>query len=474
MMEMVCVFWIFLAIITPTIDNVRSTRLMFLELMFPEKDDDIPIEAVSIMQETIDKFLTHLEQVYSDSFLKFSFADPKNPCIIMLSWLNGTSQNVTSLDLDVKLFTHINYFELYTQYYLFNVAEDSYTGCTMYTCKLRFVIASGSYLFHLVPDFSRDECPESLFRIDKNTYQDTLKQSDEDVMSDEELFNQVLKLIKAGTLEANAPQPQVLHYSPKKGRMNSQKLKSYSSVLPTFKRESLTLYHTMERLGLFLLECTLIEMVSLTIQLTRQFLWHKHLMSTNPQYEDLPTYDQFHGTIGFWLPLNLITAVLSFSTSVCLLYDARHFSQYPSPRTCHMFGLSSLFSIIIMLKWLQPIPKIYSVALVIRAAFLRLAYVSISIAPVVIGLMLIGIFLFGFVSKTSESMLVFFQTTLAVTFGDMIFTFYEEFTDNSKTYNLIGFIYCTVFCAFAMWIIFTSFTATMTDVYKDKVHKHMS
>ena len=81
----------------------------------------------------------------------------------------------------------------------------------------------------------------------------------------------------------------------------------------------------------------------------------------------------------------------------------------------------------------------------------------------------IAIFLFGYASEAAESIVKLLENLLSITFGDMISDFYQEFTDGSRVYNALSFVFASTCTAVAMWLFFTSFTAQIASIYIDNV-----
>ena len=122
-----------------------------------------------------------------------------------------------------------------------------------------------------------------------------------------------------------------------------------------------------------------------------------------------------------------------------------------------------------VVQWLHFIPSCYSIVLIIRQAFGTLLLVVIGIFPIAISMAFVAIFLFGYANETSESFVRLLEYLLSITFGDMISDFYVAFTDGSKVYNTLSFVFASICTAVAMWLFFTSFTAQMASIYIDNV-----
>ena len=203
--------------------------------------------------------------------------------------------------------------------------------------------------------------------------------------------------------------------------------------------------------------------------LIKTFARHHHLLKTNPMYEDLDPYEQFHSTIGFWTPIFLISEIFILIMGIVFLVDSQRFTQYLPTSSTMFYGFSSFLILSTVVRWLRDFPACYALVYIIRQAFVKLMEIVIGIAPIVLAIIMIMIFLFGYVGQVTESMIVLVQNLLSVTFGDMISDYYLSMTDGSLTYNVLSFIFCTITTAIAVWLFFTSFTAQMTSIYSEQV-----
>lgn len=239
--------------------------------------------------------------------------------------------------------------------------------------------------------------------------------------------------------------------------------------VPHFNRQKLTFYNNFIKFGFLFLFISLFDTITIWTNLLKTFARHRRLLKTNPMYEDLDPYEQFHSTIGFWTPIFLITEIFILITGIAFLFDSQRFTQYIPTSSTMLYGFSSLLVVSTVTRWLRDYPACYALVYIIRQAFVKLMEIVIGIAPIVMAVVMIMIFLFGFVGQITESMIVLVQTLLSVTFGDMISDYYLTLTDGSLTYNILSFIFCSLSTALAVWLFFTSFTAQMTSIYSEQI-----
>lgn len=413
------VFWIYFKVINPAITTVYQTRMMLISLLLPySTEKKISFSSINSLQSGIENCLTNIERIYKDSFQNFYFENQSYPVVFQIHWLNGSITKSADIEISADIFHHISSLGIFTNFMLM-IDEGDITGCTQWSFEFNVNAGLGSYLFYLEPKMSRSWCPS---------------------------------------------------YIVNNGPINTISTSHYNSVpMPYFDRKSLSLYLYLVKYGTILLAISTFYLISIINSLSNGFKLHKKLMQTNPQYEDMTPYEQFHSTIGFWKPIGFLTEIVVIWTSISFLKDSLTFTQFISQGTRIIFGFCALFSITTVVQWLHFIPSCYSIVLIIRQAFGTLLLVVIGIFPIAISMAFIAIFLFGYASETSESIVKLLENLLSITFGDMISDFYIAFTDGSKVYNALSFVFASICTAVAMWLFFTSFTAQMASIYIDNV-----
>lgn len=412
------VFWIYFKVINPAITTVYQTRAMLISLLLPySTEKKISFSSIKSLQSGIENCLTNIERIYKDSFQYFYFENQSYPVIFQIQWLNGSITESADIEISTDLFHHISSFSISTNFMLM-VEEGDITGCTQWSFEFKVNAGLGSYLFYLNPQMKRSWCPSYVVNSGP--------------------FNTISK--------------------------------SYDSIpMPYFDRKNLSLYSYLVEYGTILLAISTFYLFSIINSLSNGFKLHRKLMQTDPQYEDMTPYEQFHSTIGFWKPIGFFTEIVVIWTSISFLKDSLTFTQFISQQTRIIFGFSALFSIMTVVQWLHFIPSCYSIVLIIRQAFGTLLLVVIGIFPIAISMAFVAIFLFGYANETSESFVRLLEYLLSITFGDMISDFYVAFTDGSKVYNTLSFVFASICTAVAMWLFFTSFTAQMASIYIDNV-----
>ena len=416
---------------------------MFLTTVFTDSDDDDSFASVEEIQEQLDNFLENIQNAYEDSFQDFYFADPSNPIIFHVEWLNGTvSSYNNTFDFNAELFRHITSFDATCNFYLM-VQDGSITGCTQWTLVFRVVIATGSYLFHRAPSFQYSYCPNTIVNNDDSPSLGHTNYSLQNI----EISSRVVGF-KNSTFKFHAKD---------------------SQTIPHFKRSNLALYPQLVRYGYLLLFLAVIHLALLIANIINSFLHHRLKLKKDVMYRILDPYEQFHSTIGFWPFVLLFAEIFAVLAGIWFLRDSQAFTQYPRLPTIILFGFSSFFLIAALVRLLQYYPQAYSTALIVRQVFVKLMLIIVSILPIILSLMFVGIFIFSFVSDLSEKFVILCESFLSVTFGDMISDFYASFTDNTELYNILSFIYVTLAVAIVMWLFFTSFTAQVSYIYSDQV-----
>lgn len=520
LVQVVLILWAYFSLINPTVTNLYKIRSMFLSIMFPDTDDDIPFASTEELQDALDNFLDKIEASFKDSFQNFYFSNPKKPVVFHINWLNGSTIEYPSIKLNSDMFRHINYFDCTCSFMLFDL-DGKYPGCTEWHLKFTVKVALGSYLFYLEPSLKSGECPvyivsssemsrsydpdtthlttdkskklNSVLEIQSNTFNSSFSSnnSDDDHQKNFDRFHKNNKKSNNNFNRNKKKRSKNAKYSlfKRKNKIlnshqdfqyNGPKIFTISSSgipeveespfsVPHFNRQKLTFYNNFIKFGYLFLFISIFDTITIWTNLLKTFARHHLLLKTNPMYEDLDPYEQFHSTIGFWTPIFLITEIFMLVMGVVFLVDSQRFTQYLPTSSTMLYGFSSLLIVATVVRWLRDFPACYALVYIIRQAFIKLMEIVIGIAPIVLAIVLIMIFLFGYVGQVTETMIVMVENLLSVTFGDMISDYYLSLTDGSLTYNILSFIFCTISTALAVWLFFTSFTAQMTSIYSEQV-----
>ena len=232
-----------------------------------------------------------------------------------------------------------------------------------------------------------------------------------------------------------------------------------------------SLYYKSFNLILILLILSIVSSLISIQSLLHRFKKHNYLFNNNPEYHDLENKEQFHKTIGFWAFYYVINNVFSTIASFYMLIDANQLTQFPSNKSLKFFGIQCLLMIVMFLRWMVIFPKVYRVVQITKLSINALLSIILGIFPLLVSLMFISIFLFGFVTMFASSFVKLFESDLSLTFGDMISTVYESYTDGTTYYNILAFIFVTIMVAIGMWLFFTVFTASITYLHRSYLSK---
>lgn len=598
--QVILILWAYFSLINPTVTNLYKIRSMFLSIMFPSTDDDIPFASTEEIQNALDNFLDKIEASFKDSFQNFYFSNPKKPVTFHIYWLNGSVIEYPSIELTSDIFRHIRSFDCTCSFMLFD-QDGLYPGCTQWHLQFAVKVALGSYLFYLEPSLTSSECPVYIvsssemsrsydpdttflttkavktkksnhslythtnntikglasnihFNISENSSASIKNESDVFIYAHEERNNindcsdkksnnnnQKEIDIQNSTNTTTHSVQNISQYKSKGENINinneysinqfmantiNSKMNSNINIdknkrkstnrriktskfsffkrkrlfyktntnfqpnrpniftitskgipeveespfsVPHFNRQKLTFYNNFIKFGFLFLFIAIFDAMTIWSNVLEAFSRHLHLIRTNPVYEDLDPYEQFHSTIGFWNPIFLISELFMIVMGIVFLADSQRFTQYLPTSSTMFYGFSSFLIVSTVARWLRDFPACYALVYIIRQAFIKLMEIVIGIAPIVLSIVMLMIFLFGYVGQVTESMIVLVENILSVTFGDMISDYYLSLTDGSLTYNILSFIFCTISTAIAVWLFFTSFTAQMTSIYSEQV-----
>jgi hypothetical protein len=236
-------------------------------------------------------------------------------------------------------------------------------------------------------------------------------------------------------------------------------------------RSKISLYQPTLRLGFLLLVVSAISLAVIILDFSGGFRRHQFLMANSTEYFDLAFIDRWHATIGFWTPFFVVQAIINSIMGGAALLDTRHITQYPSAAVVRLFGFCSFVTIFTTLRWLRTFPKIYRVMEIMRESGNFVIAILFAVLPAGAAMIFISVFLFGLVSRFDVSYIKLVEAFLSITFGDMLSVVYEAYSDQSKTYNIMSFVFVTIVIIVCMWMVSATFTATMMYVHRVYISK---
>ena len=442
---LICAF--FFSITLPSIDAIYDVRsIISKDMMQIEDKDGHTYSNFNDISDFFNNFFYILEKMEKKSLLNLGFINATKPYEFIIEWKNGTSTFSNRFNLSVELFRHINSISLLSNFYT-AISSGTINGCTQWNVNMK-ISQSSSYLFKYTPSLSYSSCPSEYVFSDSSNLTSLLlnPESDSDSgYSDEVLFQEIFEYIKTG--------------------------KRVSSIFldrkfePKFNKSKIKYIHQTQLFSTILLIISTISSFILIHELYSRFQLHNILNQYDAIYRDLSTSEQVHSKIGYWIFAFLFFNILLAICTIPILFESRSLTQYQLKSTFQYFASGSLGIIICFLRWVKPLKKCYMVVLFFKTAFSYLMSSIIGEFPLVCGMMFISSFFFRF-SDFSTSYHILFECFLALTFGDNISGVYEGFLNGDDTFNIFGFIWVTLLTAIAMWLFFTTFTASVTYVYK--------
>lgn len=461
-------FFFCVNIVAPTVDGLFHNREQFTSFFFPEGEDTIPFSDIETFQEYIDSFLDNLESLVSDSFIDLIFSDKVNPYNIVVNWNNGTSTNHIYIEGSTSFFQHISSMTIETTFSSFSRTTDV-IGCTKWNISVTVLRSTGTYVFETKPKFHYDSCEKGFIR-GMSTEKTTISRRRSSKVSSINGFYRRNVLYAPSKERFDNRLIQQIKYSIETDALDDYVPPLDAKTDSSFYLYQLTLYTPMIRYGLIFLIISLVSLVSDVTNIKEMFEQHRFLLVNSGEYKEKRSFDQFHETIGLWNSLFFLRSMFMLITSISILRASSSLTQYINFDTMKIFGFSSLLSISCCLRWVARWPLIYRSAFIVKQAFSSLVIMFTGQSPVAIALILTGIFLFGFVSRIAENVFLMVEALVSLTFGDSLYSLYDDFSDGSLTYNTISFVYVTLLIGVMIWVFFTSYTALMTSLDHQAMH----
>lgn len=459
LIELVCIISYAAIVATPSITNVYHARYMFTKHFYPVQDDNVPFFRLVDISDFYDRFLTNLEKLYTDSFLSLYYVDPKKPYIFKILWNNGTITEDATYAVTMELFQHIQYIQISSSFFTTSLESDI-IGCSQWEAKIIIQASRQTYTFKTIPVVDRFECSKDIVTSKNGFVRWNKRASDED----EILFIKKIKeQIEAGDFEQiNNAENQSNNNDEIDSTINQE-------IPPVIHRNELSLYYSSQRLSFLLFAISIIRFFVFMNDISRRFTYHRIKLQTNVVYEDIEFSEQLHSTIGYWPIFNLLNSIVGIICSSIMMIDSTKFTQFPSAKALKAFAFPALLAFVECLNWFKRMQKVYRLVVLTRIAIVPFINIFISLFPLAVSMIFICIFLFGHVSKLSISLWKVMEFMIALTFGDMMLDFYRKFSDGSQVYNTLSFIFITMMSIVLIWLFFTTFTATMTNIHRSFV-----
>lgn len=446
LLEIIVLFIILFRLIFPNVRDSFLIRSMFAQKLSFDIDLNVPISRVSDVADFIDNFNDNLDDFINGSFMHIFYANPDKPYDFIITWINGTTTSFSELAITTELFRHIS--KLRVETYLYYVLPRSeYKGCTKWDIATEIVKSEGSYTFYAAPYISRDHCPDSFMKqISYPTNRSTFyKQKINE-------FNQIkFKAI----------------YD--KNKLNKHIQLFDSDLVPLLPDERLPQSAELENLAGCLVILSIAGTIALSTSLYHRWKNHIKWRANDPMYRDLEVYEQIHHSLGFWHPLHLIMEIILFATSIVLLDESQHMTQFLSIRSIHVFAVGFFLTVCIAPRWFILWPNVYQVVLIIRVAFTRLVSTFIGLLPIICAFMMLAVFLFGLVSDITKNYYRYLQLFFGLVFGDDTYNIFSYFSDGTLLYDILSLFFTMFIALLAGYIFFPAFTATISFLRSKEV-----
>ena len=203
----------------------------------------------------------------------------------------------------------------------------------------------------------------------------------------------------------------------------------------------------------------------------QSFLIYKIKNKEDQNFKILKGSTQIHYVLGIWLPLETLIILLSFFSTILLIYDSYLMTDLPSLTILKIFSISSATIIITSLQWFKYTDFAYRFVEILREGSGMLLTILIGFFPIICGFLLAGIFIFAHIAPKTRSIWSMIEILISFTLGDNIQPTYVDFTDGTTLFNWLAFIYITSLVLVAGWVVFASFTAAVAFIHKTLVLK---
>lgn len=466
-LEVFCISHFLFHVVLPTVKSIYDVRHIIANDLIQIEDNDGKIFSnIEDIINVFENFYENLENLEKDSLFSFDFVDPTIPYIIEIEWKNGSITTTNQLSLSTAFFEHVNSITLASNFMTL-LYSGTNNGCTQWNAECKFFLKTGSYLFQYEPSLDYSSCPDTVFAEEDSllypsnhssysTHNDIhsihnnnrkLKNNDSQggQYSDKYLFEEIDRYIETG-------------------KRVSSVFVDRKQLIPLTKSD-VTLSKTTTKSELVLIFISFISTSLLLYSFIQHLKFHFMLKNVDGAYCDLELTKQVHSSIGYWVITFLFFHIILFCCSISMLFYSKNITQYPSKLVLECYAIGSFGILLCFLRWLHPFKKCYMVVLFVKNAISILLSVTIGQFPIVCAMIFVCSYLFSF-SEFSQGYVTLFECLLSLTFGDNISTIYEAFTNGETVFNILGFIWITIVTAIAMWLFFTTFTASVTYIYK--------
>ena len=225
-----------------------------------------------------------------------------------------------------------------------------------------------------------------------------------------------------------------------------------------------------------LFTAALLHLIYVLYQIYVRMKLHYNWRKSDVVYQDLKSPQQFHYSIGFWIPCEMISCISLIISTIIVYSDSRTMTEYPTLLVMQIFALSAIPIFLTTLQWFRFNAYTYHYVAILREGCIQLFAVAISFLPVILAFFFAGILMFATIAPKTRSYFSMLTILVSFTLGDNILPVYNEFTDGTSVFNWVSFVYVTLLVLVSGWVVFASFTAMISFLdqkilMKQKLHK---
>jgi hypothetical protein len=131
-MEICFLFLFCIRVTIPTIDYYFLYRNCFVDLFYPDYQEDDPIFDFNLLNDYFDDVINSASVLINDLFMDIRTPLSSDTVSFEVLWKNGSISVVDYPDLSLEFFSHCQYINLALEFYIFS-KEQRLSGCSHFT-----------------------------------------------------------------------------------------------------------------------------------------------------------------------------------------------------------------------------------------------------------------------------------------------------------------------------------------------------
>lgn len=472
--ELVLFSTFFLFVIQPAVYDCFMYRHLFVKSFYPDsEEDEVPVSKLEEITDYLDNVNESLRSLLDLSFINITMTNGIEQPLYTIRWKNGSILNYEEPEINLDLFTQIDYLKITMDFRIISMGKIK--GCSRWLLQTDVFSKIGLSFFSMRSSLRMTHCENEIMHKNFFSRNNTdifkrrkRKRSNFLNYYSMKKINGVKSEIKSKAQTKmkvflnEIKQPDIVYLNKYK-KMNIARKENIHSI---FYKTDLRMFRLTYRISFQIALLSCINFIILLKTIHVNMKRHFSTLKNYPDYKHIGTLQQYHFTIGYWRTVEIISTILSLSSSILLFVDSYKITQFPSQYSIEFLSIAMFFSFVRINQWFGSYLPCYQLIVIIREAAARLIYLIIGILPIVTGLSLFGIFTFGFIDDSFETFRYLVQRMITSGMGDSIDDFFIIINDGTERTAWLGFFYVGVITAAGMWIVFTSCIATVSYIHE--------